>query len=86
VEAMASGLPIVASDTPVHHEICAGSAVFFDRFSPTGLAEQVLRVATSEGLTQELKSCAEKRSADFSWRTHMDKIVEIAQALSAKKN
>jgi glycosyltransferase involved in cell wall biosynthesis len=86
VEAMASGLPIVASDTPVHREICAGSAVFFDRFSPAVLAEQILRVATSEGLTQELKSCGEKRLADFSWRTHVNKIVEIAGALSTKKN
>jgi glycosyltransferase involved in cell wall biosynthesis len=70
----------------VHREICAGSAVFFDRFSPAVLAEQILTVATSYGLAQELKNCGEKRSADFSWRTHIDKIIEIAQALSAKKN
>ncbi len=86
VEAMASGLPIVASDTPVHREICAGSAVFFDRFSPAALAEQILMVGTSQGLAQELKDYGGKRSADFSWRMHVDKIVEIAQALAAQRN
>jgi len=86
IEAMASGLPLVASDTPVHREICAGSAVFFDRFSPAGLTEQVLKVGSSQDLTRELKNCAERRSADFSWREHVNKIVEIAQALRAQKN
>ena len=86
VEAMASGLPIVASDMPVHREICAGGAVFFDRFSSTALAEQVARVASSGELTEELKSCGARRSADFSWRKHLDKIVEISRTLCEHKN
>jgi len=86
VEAMASGLPIVASDTPVHREICAGSAVFFDRFSPAALAEQVLKVVSSGDLTQKLKNSGERRSADFSWREHVNQIIEIAQTLRAQKN
>lgn len=81
VEAMASGLPIVASDTPVHREISAGSAVFFDRFSSAALAEQVLNVASSADLMQKLKSSGERRSSDFSWREHIDKIVETARTL-----
>jgi len=86
VEAMASGLPIVASDTPGHREICAGSAVFFGRFSPSGLAEQVVKVASSQELVQDLKVRGEKRSADFSWREHVSKIVAIAEGLRTTKN
>ena len=85
VEAMASGLPIVASDIPVHREICNKSAVFFDRFSPAALAEQTAAVASSTDLAQKLKAGAERRSSDFSWREHVSKIVEIAQALRTKK-
>jgi len=84
VEAMASGLPIVASDIPVHREICADSAVFFERFSPEKLAEQVIAVASSPALMRELKWCGEKRSADFSWKEHVNKIVEMAEALHAR--
>src|SRR5262249_50048722 len=47
VEAMSSGLPVVASDTTVHREICGKGAVFFTRFSPEELAQQVLKVALS---------------------------------------
>jgi glycosyltransferase involved in cell wall biosynthesis len=86
VEAMASGLPIVASDIPVHREICAGGAVFFDRFSPAALAEQVVDVASSPDLAKKLKAGGDRRSADFSWQEHTSKIVEIALALRARKN
>ena len=85
VEAMACGLPIVASDTPVHREICAGSAVFFGRFSPAGLAEQILKVASSPELVQNLKACGKKRLTDFSWREHVNKVVAIAEALRVAK-
>lgn len=85
VEAMACGLPIVASDTAVHREICADSAVFFGRFSPAGLAEQVVNVASSQDLARNLKTCGEKRSVDFSWQEHVSKIVAIAEALCTAK-
>ena len=81
VEAMASGLAIAASDIPVHREICGGSALYFDRFSPASLADQILRLATSEDVTVDLKRAGEARLQDFSWKNHLDKIVEIAHSL-----
>jgi glycosyltransferase involved in cell wall biosynthesis len=81
VEAMACGLPIVASDLPVHREITGGGALFFDRFSPEDLADKVCQIVDSSQLRSDLREQGLRRSADFSWKAHADKIVEMATML-----
>ena len=81
VEAMASGLPIIASDIAVHREICDGSGLFFDKFSPVMLAEQVLKMASSKDLALDLKNCGLRRSSEFSWRRHLDILIGLAKTL-----
>ena len=71
VEAMASGLPIVASDLPVHREICGDSAVYFPRFSPVGLAAGVAKVLASASGSSDC-SRREQTSLEFSWRKHVN--------------
>jgi len=81
VEAMASGLPIVASDLAVHREICQDSAVYFPCFSPEALAEAIAQIAVSPDVAKRLGDTAAARSRAFSWRKHVDAILEIANAL-----
>jgi glycosyltransferase involved in cell wall biosynthesis len=81
VEAMASGLPIAASELPVHREVCGDAAQYFPRFSPEKLAETVLAIATSPAANPII---AAERSADFSWRDHVQQLLEVANSLRSR--
>jgi glycosyltransferase involved in cell wall biosynthesis len=81
IESMSSGLPIVASDLPVHREICGDAGIYFSRFSPEALAEHVLRVQGSPELSEKLSSNGLRRARDFSWHQHVEQLVVLARQL-----
>jgi len=77
VEAMACGLPVIASDLPVHREVCGSAALYFPTFSAELLADRVLEAANSTD--GEPRSEAVKLR--FSWRDHVDQIISLADSL-----
>ena len=81
VEAMASGLPVIASDLAVHHEICGDAAAYFPRFSPEALAECVLQLCVAPETSQRMSALGRERSRQFSWKTHVEKIIELSRTL-----
>ena len=81
VEAMACRLPVVASDLPVHHEICRDAALYFARFSPDDLANRIAHLAANPDLSENLARSGEIRSHDFSWARHVGDILTIAREL-----
>ena len=81
VEAMACGLPIVASDLPVHREITAGAVQFFPVFSAEELAERVLLLAQSAELRKSQGEAGRQRAAEFSWAKHVEALARLAKTL-----
>jgi len=81
IESMSSGLPVVASDLPVHREICGDAGIYFPRFSPDALAERVLQIQESPELAEKLSSNGLRRTRDFSWSKHVERLVVLAQEL-----
>src|ERR1700691_3963025 len=81
VEAMASGLPVIASDLAVHREICGQAALYFPRFSPELLAEQIMQASRSEEQATSMREKGIVRSRDFSWDRHVDELLGLARRL-----
>lgn len=86
VEAMASSLPIVASDLPVHREICGEAALYFPRFSAQDLAENVAELIRVPEIAREMAKKAILRSLDFSWKLHVERILAVAKQLLSNHN
>ena len=82
VEAMASGLPIIASDLAVHREITNGAALFFERFSPADLADKVIRLLDSPSLQSDLRERGLLQAKNFSWKNHAAYLLEMASTLT----
>jgi len=80
IEAAACGLRVIASDIPVHREVCGDAALYFSKSSPQELAERILQVA-SESDTQRFSPAPIERFERFSWRTHVDRIIALAAGL-----
>lgn len=86
VEAMASGVPVIASDIAVHREICGDAAIYFPRFSAEALAEAILQIARSPEAMRRMAAGGLERSHQFSWKRHVETILELCARLISGRN
>jgi glycosyltransferase involved in cell wall biosynthesis len=71
VEAMATGLPIVASDVPVNREMCGDAALYFPTFDPGACADAIARVTDDRALARRLGESGLRRAREFTWERHV---------------
>jgi glycosyltransferase involved in cell wall biosynthesis len=84
VEAMASGLPIVAADLPLHHEMCGDAAVYYAPRDPRSLAAAVVRVAGDPAQRVRLAGAGRIRARRFSWDDHVDAVMAAVREAAGR--
>jgi glycosyltransferase involved in cell wall biosynthesis len=67
LEALAAGLPVVASDIPVHREVAGEAALYAPPGEPELFARQVAALLADPELRRRLAAAARRRSQLFSW-------------------
>jgi glycosyltransferase involved in cell wall biosynthesis len=79
LEAMAAGLPIVATAVGGVPEIAAGSnsALLVQKQDPAGLAQAIARVLDDEALRKRLSAAARATAAGYSPQTYLNSMVSL---------
>jgi glycosyltransferase involved in cell wall biosynthesis len=80
LEAMASEVPLVASDIPVFREIAADAALYADPFEPASLAASMESALFDAGVGERLVERARERLHRFTWRRTAERLVTLFEA------
>ena len=81
VEAMASGTPVIVSNTTVMPEICGDACLYFDPKNIGELASQIKKLTKDEDLYSKLKEKGIERAKSFSWSKAAHKINRVFQKI-----
>lgn len=79
IEAMASGVPVVCSNTSSLPEIGGEAVALFDPYSDTSIRETIWRVINSDKMQEAMIINGFKQVKQFSWEKHAQKIIQSYQ-------
>jgi glycosyltransferase involved in cell wall biosynthesis len=82
LEAMASGVAVVTSDTASMPEVAGDAAILVDPHDPKAMAEGIARVLTEERLREVLTQKGLARARRFTWDSVARKTLELYAALA----
>ncbi len=85
LEAMAVGLPVVASTGPGVSETVGDAGLLFEEGNTAALAERLAQVAGSEALRRELGTSVLKRSLDYDIETTADRHVVLYREVASNR-
>jgi glycosyltransferase involved in cell wall biosynthesis len=69
LEAMAAGLPVIASALPIIRELAVDAAVFVERRDPALWAQAIRSLMSEPATRSELAKAGRERARAFSWET-----------------
>jgi len=83
VEAMASGLPIVAADRPLCREMCGDLAAYYPARDAAALARAIAALWRNQAARGRMAAGGPARARAFSWDRHADAVMGLARDVVA---
>jgi alpha-1,3-rhamnosyl/mannosyltransferase len=81
VEAFASGVPVVTSNTTSLPEVSQGAALEIDPYSIKELGDAMLRLARDEALRQRCIGAGRARAAQLTWSRTLDETAAVYRSV-----
>lgn len=85
LEAMASGVPVVASNVTALPEICGQAVLYTDPLDPHEISQQLNRLCTDGRLRAEMISSGLNHVRGFTWESTAQQIYKILTDVSNKR-
>jgi len=79
LEAMASGLPVISSNSSSLPEVYGNAALFFNPRNSRDLSQKILRLFKDKKLQRSLKNSGFKQAKKYSWQKMAKQTLEIYQ-------
>lgn len=84
LEAMACGVPVIASNTTSLPEVVGEGGILVDQTDPVAVANSMLRLINDEELRHSLKTKGLAQAAKFNWRDSATTLVNALREVAAK--
>lgn len=82
VESMAAGIPVIATDVPIHREICGDAALYFAPGDPVDLAKQLMTLDNEPDLRATLVQRGHTRVGKmYGWALHLEILRDCVSSL-----
>jgi glycosyltransferase involved in cell wall biosynthesis len=83
VEAMASGVPVIAADRPLNREMCGDAAAFYPPEDAAALAAEVTRLRDDADRRRRMAGDGRLLARRFSWERHVDDVMDVVRDVTA---
>lgn len=74
-EAMACGVPVIASDIPVHREVLGDSGILVNPLEPSVIGEAMTALLSDEEMRSSMRASGLARAHEFTWELAADRLI-----------
>jgi alpha-1,3-rhamnosyl/mannosyltransferase len=81
LQAMACGVPVIASDLPVMREVLGDAAHYVDPHSIGDITRSLMAVTSDDSIRQGLSGAGPRRAANFTWEATARQTLEVYRSV-----